>query len=132
MDSNRCSCQHRDQADRVAALAADVDELAAEDRTGLTDGIRAERILALRRLLDRLEGHWLAELAEVDALGAAGADQGIPAAIREALALLAGGAYPFAELLTHAYPLERVAQPLAQAAGLTDPDDRLLKAVIRP
>jgi hypothetical protein len=27
---------------------------------------------------------------------------------------------------------ERVARPLAQAAGLTDPDDRLLKAVIRP
>jgi hypothetical protein len=30
------------------------------------------------------------------------------------------------------YPLERVAQPLAQAAGLTEPDDRLLKAVIHP
>jgi threonine dehydrogenase-like Zn-dependent dehydrogenase len=43
-----------------------------------------------------------------------------------------GGAYPFAELLTHTYPLERVAEPLAQAAGLADPDDRLLKAVIRP
>ena len=28
--------------------------------------------------------------------------------------------------------LERVAEPLAQAAGLTDPDDRLLKAIIRP
>ncbi|HEX2156827.1 MAG TPA: zinc-binding dehydrogenase [Actinomycetes bacterium] len=55
-----------------------------------------------------------------------------PAAIREALALLAGGAYPFAELLTHTYPLERVAEPLAQAAGLADRDDRLLKAVIRP
>jgi L-iditol 2-dehydrogenase len=55
-----------------------------------------------------------------------------PAAIRQALALLAGGAYPFAELLTHTYPLERVAEPLAQAAGLADPDDRLLKAVIRP
>ncbi|HEV2895713.1 MAG TPA: hypothetical protein VG411_18335 [Actinomycetota bacterium] len=38
----------------------------------------------------------------------------------------------FAELLTHSYPLERVAEPLAQAAGLADPDDRLLKAVIRP
>jgi L-iditol 2-dehydrogenase len=55
-----------------------------------------------------------------------------PAAIREALALLAGGGYPFAELLTHTYPLERVAEPLAQAAGLADSDDRLLKAVIRP
>jgi L-iditol 2-dehydrogenase len=55
-----------------------------------------------------------------------------PAAIREALALLAGGASPFAELLTHTYSLERVAQPLAQAAGLIDSDDRLLRAVIRP
>ncbi len=55
-----------------------------------------------------------------------------PAAIREALALLAGGYYPFAELLTHAYPLERVAEPLAQAAGLAEPDDRLLKAVDPP
>jgi amino acid transporter len=55
-----------------------------------------------------------------------------PAAIRQALALLAGGAYPFAELLTHTYPLEGVARPLAQATGLTDPDDQLLKAAIRP
>jgi L-iditol 2-dehydrogenase len=55
-----------------------------------------------------------------------------PAAIRQALALLAGGAYPFAELLTHTYLLERVAEPLAQAAGLSAPDDHLLKAVIRP
>ena len=55
-----------------------------------------------------------------------------PTAIREAVALLAGGAYPFAELLSHSYPLERVAEPLSQAAGLTEPDDRLLKAVIRP
>jgi hypothetical protein len=49
-----------------------------------------------------------------------------------ALVLLAGGTYPFGELLTHAYPLERVAEPLAHAAGLAEPDDRLLKAVIRP
>ena len=49
-----------------------------------------------------------------------------------ALALLAGGAHPFAELLTHSYPLERVVEPLAQAAGLTASDDRLIKAVIRP
>jgi len=55
-----------------------------------------------------------------------------PAAIRQALALLGGGAHPFAERLTHTYPLERVAEPLAQAAGLTAPDDRLLKAIIRP
>jgi threonine dehydrogenase-like Zn-dependent dehydrogenase len=55
-----------------------------------------------------------------------------PDAIRRALALLAAGTYPFAELLSHGYPLERVAEPLAQAAGLAPADDRLLKAVIRP
>lgn len=35
----------------------------------------AERVLTLRRLVDRLEGHWLKELAAVDTRGAAGADQ---------------------------------------------------------
>ncbi len=33
----------------------------------------------MRRLLDRLEGHWLNELAAVDARGAAGAEEGQPA-----------------------------------------------------
>jgi hypothetical protein len=63
--------------DPLAALAADMDALAAQNRDGLTDPVRAERIQDLRRLLDRLEGHWLRELAEVDARGAAGADQGV-------------------------------------------------------
>jgi Domain of unknown function (DUF222)/HNH endonuclease len=36
-----------------------------------------ERVLQLRRLVDCLEGQWLKELAEVDALGAAGAEQGV-------------------------------------------------------
>jgi threonine dehydrogenase-like Zn-dependent dehydrogenase len=54
-----------------------------------------------------------------------------PPAVRQALALLAAGTSPFAEPLTHTYPLERVAEPLAMAAGLAEPDDRLLKAVIR-
>jgi len=58
-----------------AALTAAVEELAAQDLSGLTDAVRAERVLGLRRLLDRLEGHWLQELAGVDARGAAGADQ---------------------------------------------------------
>ena len=48
------------------------------------------------------------------------------------LATALDGADPFAELLTHTYPPERVAEPLARAAGLAEPDDRLLKAVIRP
>jgi Domain of unknown function (DUF222)/HNH endonuclease len=51
-----------------------VDQLAAQDLTGLPDGIAAARVLALRRLVDRLEGHWLRELAEVDGRGAAGAE----------------------------------------------------------
>jgi hypothetical protein len=62
--------------DGLAALTAAVDDLATRDLNGLPDGIRADRVLELRRLVDRLEGHWLNELAGVDARGAAGADQG--------------------------------------------------------
>ncbi len=61
--------------DGLATLAAAVDELAAHDLDGLPDTVRAERVLGLRRLVDRLEGHWLKELAGVDARGAAGAEQ---------------------------------------------------------
>jgi Domain of unknown function (DUF222)/HNH endonuclease len=68
------------RADGLAALAAELAGLAAQNLTGLTDAVAAERVLQLRRLLDRLEGHWLAELAAVDARGAAGADQGVQAA----------------------------------------------------
>ena len=74
MDSNTYSTQ---RPDGLAALAAAVDGLAAEDPDRLTDAVRAERVLGLRRLLDRLEGHWLKELATVDARGAAGAEQGL-------------------------------------------------------
>jgi Domain of unknown function (DUF222) len=63
----------------LTALAAVVEQLAAQDRAGLSDAVRAERVLVLRRLLDRLEGHWLNELADLDAHGAAGADQGTQA-----------------------------------------------------
>ncbi len=67
----------------MVALAGAVEQLAAQNRDGLVDMVRAERVLGLQRLLDRLEGQWLAELAEraaVDSHGAAGADQGIQAA----------------------------------------------------
>jgi hypothetical protein len=74
MDSNTYSTR---PADCVTALAMVVEQLAAEDRGGLSDAVRAERVLVLRRLLDRLEGHWLAELAAVDACGAAGAEDGV-------------------------------------------------------
>ncbi|HEX2155373.1 MAG TPA: DUF222 domain-containing protein [Actinomycetes bacterium] len=61
--------------DRLAALAAEVEALAAQDLGGLTDVALAEEVLELRRLLDRLEGQWLRRVAAVDARGAAGADQ---------------------------------------------------------
>jgi hypothetical protein len=63
----------------LEALAAAVEDLAAQELHGLPDPVRAERVLALRRLLDRLEGHWLQELAAVDARGAAGAEHDQPA-----------------------------------------------------
>src|SRR5215216_776030 len=74
MDSNT----HSDGSpDGLTALAAVIEQLAAQDLGGLSDAVRAERVLVLRRLLDRLEGHWLAELAAVDARGAAGAEEGV-------------------------------------------------------
>jgi hypothetical protein len=84
MNSNTCSCQHTGQPpgnppDRLAILAADLDALASEDLTRLPATVRAQRLMAWRRLLDCQEGHWLRELAAIDALGAAGTDQGGPA-----------------------------------------------------
>ena len=63
----------------MAPLAAVVDDLAAQDLDGLPDAALAEEALALRRLLDRLEGQWHQRLAAVDGRGAAGADHGTPA-----------------------------------------------------
>jgi Domain of unknown function (DUF222)/HNH endonuclease len=80
MDSNTCSPDPTvEPPDDLAALAAAVDGLATRDLTGLPEAVRAERVRVLRRLVDRLEGHWLRELAAVDARGAAGAEQGIQA-----------------------------------------------------
>src|SRR5215211_3556985 len=80
MNSNTCSPDPTiGSQDDLATLAAAVDGLAARDLTGLADGVRAERVLVLRRLVDRLEGQWLDELAGVDARGAAGAEHGTPA-----------------------------------------------------
>jgi hypothetical protein len=88
MDSNTYSTRHTTRQaagqaaglpDGLAALTAAVDGLAAQDLEGLADAVRAERVLGLRRLLDRLEGHWLAELAAVDGRGAAGAEAGTQA-----------------------------------------------------
>jgi hypothetical protein len=76
MDSNTHSTRESSQeSDRLAELAVAVDALAGQNVDGLADAVRAERVLVLRRLVDRLEGHWLKELAGVDARGAAGAEQ---------------------------------------------------------
>src|SRR5918992_6093146 len=64
----------------LTTLAAAVDELAAQDLNRLPDAVVAERVLELQRLLGRLEGHWLQELATADARGAAGAELGEQAA----------------------------------------------------
>ena len=80
MDSNTHSAQCPPEgADGLAVLAHAVEELAGQDLDGLSDAVRAERVLVLRRLLDRLDGQWRKELAGVDARGAAGADQDQPA-----------------------------------------------------
>ena len=81
MDSNTHSApppgRHPDgQPDDLAELTAAADRLAAQDLNRLPDAVVAERVLGLRQLVDRLEGQWLKELAGVDALGAAGAEQG--------------------------------------------------------
>jgi Domain of unknown function (DUF222)/HNH endonuclease len=76
MDSNTHSTG---SGDGLAGLVAAVDQLAAQDLDGLADPALAEQVLELRRLLNRLEGHWLRTLAAVDGRGAAGADQGQPA-----------------------------------------------------
>ena len=75
MDSNTHSTDDSvGRPGRLAALTAAVDDLA--DLDGLADTVQAEQVLELRRLVDRLEGQWLKDLAGVDARGAAGADQG--------------------------------------------------------
>src|SRR4029453_12551444 len=64
----------------LAGLVAELQGLADQGAgDGLADGALAERVLAMRGLIDRLEGHWLADLAAVDARGAAGADHGLQA-----------------------------------------------------
>ena len=64
MDSNTHSTQPPARppdahSDELAALAAALDRLAAQDLDGLPDTVVAEQALALRRLVDRLECQWL-------------------------------------------------------------------------
>ena len=62
MDSNTHSTEPRARSsaeysagppDSLAAFTAAAEDLAAQDLDGLTDAVRAERVLELRRLLDR-------------------------------------------------------------------------------
>jgi hypothetical protein len=66
-------------ASRAFGLVAELQGLVDQGVGGLADGALAERVMALRGLLDRLEGHWLEELADLDARGAAGAEHGLQA-----------------------------------------------------
>ena len=84
--------------DRLAALGAAVQDLAAEDLHGLPDATLAEGVLQLRGLVDRLEGQWLKELATLDARGAAGAEHDVQAGstagwLRARLRMGAGAAH---------------------------------------
>jgi Domain of unknown function (DUF222)/HNH endonuclease len=63
----------------LPALAAELQDLAALDRDRLTDAALAEGMVRLERLANRLDGHRLAWLAAVDARGAAGTEDGVPA-----------------------------------------------------
>src|SRR5829696_8338610 len=77
MDSNTHSTQPpRPPSDELAALAAVADGLATQDLNRLADTALAAQVLEFRRLLDRLEGHWLHQLAAVDGRRAAGAELG--------------------------------------------------------
>ena len=60
----------------LEGLAAAVAELLAGDPDSLGDALLATQVLAMRRLVDQLEGVWLRRLAAVDGRGAAGADHG--------------------------------------------------------
>jgi hypothetical protein len=76
MDPNTHSVERPGGLDRLAAV---VEELAAEDLDYLTDAEAARRVLVLRKLVDRLEGQFLRELAAVDGRGAAGTEVGAQA-----------------------------------------------------
>jgi hypothetical protein len=122
MDSNTHSTSDSTGAPvGLAALAAAVDGLAAQDLAGLADGALAERVMALRGLVDRLEGHWLGELAALDARGAAGAEHGVQAGstaawLRHRLRMSAGAAASCVRTARALYrgPLTATAEALAE------------------
>jgi Domain of unknown function (DUF222)/HNH endonuclease len=78
MDSNTHSTQGpTGSADELADLSALLDRLDTRDLDRLSETARAERVMLLRPMVERLEGQWLKELAGVDARGAAGAEAGV-------------------------------------------------------
>jgi hypothetical protein len=78
MDSNTHSTQGAaEPPDDLAALTAVLDRMAARDLERLPEAARAERVMVLGPMVERLVGQWLKELAGVDARGAAGAEQGV-------------------------------------------------------
>ena len=112
MDSNTHS-------DRLAALTAAVEDLTGEDLDGLADATLADDELQLRRLLDRLEGHWLKGLATLDARGAAGAEADVQAGstagwLRSRLRMGAGAAHSAVRTARALFrgPLAQTAQAL--------------------
>jgi hypothetical protein len=108
-------------------LQAAVDGLAAQDLHGLPDPVAAARVLVLRRLLDRLEGQWLRELAGVDGRGAAGAEADTQALsttswLRNQLRMGAGAARQAVRTARALFrgPLQGTAQALV-AGAITPP-----------
>ena len=117
----------------LAGLVAVLDELATQDLDRLAGSVRAQRVGCLHQLAARLDGQWLKELAGLDALGAAGADQDQPApstaswlrtrlhlgagaarsAVRTARALFRGALTQTAHTLTGGVPSPAHARVLA-------------------
>jgi hypothetical protein len=117
MDSNTHSSS---RAARRAALTAAIDELTAQPLDGLTDAALAEELRELQHQRDRLDGQWLRILAAVDARGAAGAEDGVPAGstagwLRNRLRLSAGAATSLVRTARALYrgPLTQTGQALA-------------------
>src|SRR5829696_2161460 len=78
MDSNTHSTQGAAELpEDLAELTAVLDRMVARDLERLPEAARAERVMVLGPMVERLVGQWLKELAGVDARGAAGAEQGV-------------------------------------------------------
>jgi hypothetical protein len=102
----------------LAAVVAELQGLPDQDSARLADHALSQRITTLRGLMDRLEGQWLADLADLDARGAA--EDGVPAAstaawLRTRLHLSASAAVSLVRTARALYrgPLTATGQALA-------------------